>query len=313
PDVTKQVTRELLIKDGVKYLGGYVFTPNALAVAPLVTQSQTPTVIFNAATSIITKKSPFFVRTSFTLPQVAGPMADWAITNGIKTVATAVTDYGPGIDAEKTFIKEFQAKGGKIVDQIRMPIKTTDFAPFLQRIKSDAPNALFVFIPAGPTAFSFTKAYSDNGLKAAGIQFLGTGDVDDETTLQALGDAAIGIKTSYSYSAAHKSALNDKLKAGLAKLHPDSDANFATVDAYDGAYVLYKMIAAAGTDGPAAVKSVLGMSWESARGPVSIDAHNRSITQNIYIREVAKDAQGKLENKEIATYKDVPDLGQASK
>ena len=311
PDVSKQVTQELLIKDGVKYLGGYVFTPNALAVAPLITQSQTPTVIFNAATSVITKKSPFFVRTSFTLPQNSGPMADWAIANGIKTVVTAVTDYGPGVDAEKTFIKEFEAKGGKIVDKIRMPIKTTDFAPFMQRIKSDAPNALFVFIPAGPTAFSFTKSYSDNGLKAAGIQFLGTGDVDDETTLQALGDAAIGIKTAYPYSAAHKSALNDKLIAELAALHPGSKANFATVDAYDGAYVLYKMIAAAGTDGDAAIKAAKGLKWESARGPVSIDPNNRSITENIYIREVAKNAKGELENKEIYTFKDVPDLGQA--
>ena len=311
PDVAKQVTQELLIKDGVKYLGGYVFTPNALAIAPLITQSQTPTVIFNAATSIITKKSPFFIRTSFTLPQNSGPMADWAIANGIKTVVTAVTDYGPGIDAEKTFIKEFEAKGGKIIDKIRMPIKTTDFAPFMQRIKSDAPNALFAFIPAGPTAFSFTKAYSDNGLKSAGVQFLGTGDVDDETTLQALGDAAIGIKTAYPYSAAHKSALNDKLIADLAKLDPGAKANFATVDAYDGAYVLYKMIAAAGTDAPAAIKAAEGLKWESARGPVSIDAKNHSITENIYIREVAKDGKGGLENKEIYTFKNVPDLGQA--
>jgi branched-chain amino acid transport system substrate-binding protein len=311
PDIAKSVTQELLIKDGVKYLGGYVFTPNALAIAPLITQSKTPTVIFNAATSIITKKSPFFVRTSFTLPQNSGPMADWAFANGVKTVVTAVTDYGPGIDAEKAFVKEFEAKGGKILDKIRMPIQTTDFAPFMQRIKSDAPNALFAFIPAGPPAFSFTKAYSDNGLKAAGVRFLGTGDVDDETTLQGLGDAAIGIKTAYPYSAAHKSPLNDKLKAELHKLHPDSIANFATVDAYDGAYVLYKMIAAAGTNGPAAVKSVLGMRWESARGPVSIDPVNHSITENIYIREVAKGADGKLENKEIDTFKNVPDLGQA--
>ncbi|MDE3027603.1 MAG: ABC transporter substrate-binding protein, partial [Paracoccaceae bacterium] len=193
PDVAKQLAQELLIKDGVKYLGGIVFTPNAMAVAPLINQSKTPTVLFNAATSVINAKSPFFVRTSMTLPQVSAPMADWAFAHGIKTVATAVTDYGPGIDAEKAFTKEFTAKGGKVVDAIRMPIQTTDFGPFMQRIKTEAPNALFAFIPAGAPSFAFTKAYSDNGLKAAGIKALGTGDINDESTLQGLGDASIGI------------------------------------------------------------------------------------------------------------------------
>jgi branched-chain amino acid transport system substrate-binding protein len=313
PDVAKAATQELLIKDGVSYLGGYVFTPNALAVAPLIGQSGTPTVIFNAATSIITTKSPFFLRTSYTLAQNAGPMADWAIAHGVKTVSTAVTDYGPGLDAEKAFAKAFEAKGGKILDAIRMPIQTADFAPFMQRIKSAAPDALFTFIPAGPPAFAFAKAYGDNGLKAAGIQFLGTGDVDDETTLQALGDAAIGIRTAHPYSQAHASALNDKFKAALARLHPGSIANFASVDAYDGAYVLYKMIEGAGTDGRAAVTLTLGMSWESPRGPVRIDPRTRSLIENIYIREVVRDAGGQLINEEIETIPDVPDLGLVDK
>jgi branched-chain amino acid transport system substrate-binding protein len=313
PDVAKQLAQELLIKDGVKYLGGIVFTPNAMAVAPLINQSKTPTVLFNAATSVINAKSPFFVRTSMTLPQVSAPMADWAFAHGIKTVATAVTDYGPGIDAEKAFTKEFTAKGGKVVDAIRMPIQTTDFGPFMQRIKTEAPNALFAFIPAGAPSFAFTKAYSDNGLKAAGIKALGTGDINDESTLQGLGDASIGIITSHHYSMAHDSAENKAFIAELQKLHPGAVSNFASVGAYDGIKVLYKMIETTGASGgEPAVKSVLGMSWTSPRGPVTIDPKNRTVTQNVYIREITKGADGKLENKEIDTFPNVPDLGWAN-
>jgi branched-chain amino acid transport system substrate-binding protein len=312
PEVAKSETQELLVKDGVSYLAGYVFTPEALAVAPLIDQAQVPTVIFNAATSIITTKSPYFIRTSFTLPQVSVPLADWAIGQGIKTVVTAVSDYGPGIDAEKAFTKEFEAKGGKVIDSIRMPIQTADFSPFIQRIKTAAPNALFTFIPAGPPAFAFTKSYSDNGLKAAGIRFLGTGDVDDETSLQGLGDAALGIVTSYHYSAAHDSAANAAFKVGLAKVDPGAVANFASVGAYDGTDVLYRMIAAGGTDADTAMKAVLGTHWESPRGPVTLDAKTHHVTENVYIREVAKDATGQLINKEIETITAVPDLGVGS-
>lgn len=311
PDQAKALTQELLVKDQVNYLAGYVFTPNALAVAPLIDQAQVPTVIFNAATSIITTKSPYFIRTSFTTPQVAAPLADWAIRNGIKTVVTSVTDYGPGIDAEKGFVKEFESKGGKVLDSIRMPIQTTDFGPFMQRIKAAGPNALFTFIPAGPPAFSFVKAYADNGMAAAGVQFLGTGDLDDETTLQALGDAALGIHTSFPYSAAHDSALNTKFQADLAKVDPGAVANFASVGAYDGTEALYRMIAAGGTDADTALKAVLGASWESPRGPITIDPKTHHVTENMYIRVVAKDASGKLVNQEIETIPNVPDLGLA--
>ncbi len=311
PDQAKALTQELLVKDKVNYLAGYVFTPNALAVAPLIDQAQVPTVIFNAATSIITTKSPYFIRTSFTTPQVAAPLADWAIAQGIKTVVTSVTDYGPGIDAEKGFAKEFEAKGGKVLDAIRMPIQTTDFGPFMQRIKAAAPNALFTFIPAGPPAFAFVKSYADNGMAAAGIKFLGTGDLDDETTLQTLGDAALGIHTSFPYSAAHDSPMNAKFQADLAKVNPGAVANFASVGAYDGTEALYRMIAAGGTDPDKAMKAVLGASWESPRGPITIDPKTRHVTQNMYIRVVERDASGKLINKEIETIPNVPDLGLA--
>ncbi|WP_234992297.1 ABC transporter substrate-binding protein [Roseisalinus antarcticus] len=308
PDQARALAQELIIREQVDYLGGFVFTPNALAVAQLIEQSQTPTVIFNAATSIITEESDFFVRPSFTLWQVSAPMAEWALANGITTVVTAVSDYGPGIDAETGFTAAFEAGGGTIADSIRMPLATTDFAPFMQRVRDEAPDAVFAFLPVGPTTFGFVKAYNENDLRGAGIEFLGTGETD-ETTLEALGDAALGLTTAYHYSSAHESPENALFLSTLARLYPDAVANFASVQAYDGAHVIYEMVRAAGTDGPAAIEAVKGMSWMSPRGPVTIDPDTRHVTQNVYIRVVDKDEAGNLINREFETVEQVPDLG----
>jgi len=172
PGGTRSLVQELLVKDKVDYLGGFVFTPNAMSVAPLIQQSKTPTVIFNAATSNITEKSDYFVRTSYTLWQVTVPLAQWAVKQNIKRVVTAVTDYGPGIDAENAFKAEFAKQGGTVVESIRMPIATTDFAPFVQRIKATGAQAVYTFLPGGPPNLGFVKAYNENGLAQAGIQFL---------------------------------------------------------------------------------------------------------------------------------------------
>lgn len=306
PDQARALAQELLIRDRVNYLAGFVFTPDALAVAPLVTQAKAPTVIFNAGLSDIMAKSDYFVRTGFTLGQVGVPMAEWAWDEGIRKVAIAVSDFGPGLDAEAAFGPAFVAKGGEIVDTIRMPLQTTDFAPFMQRIKDQAPDALFAFLPAGPSTYGFVKAYKENGLAEAGIRFLGTGETD-ETTLEALGDAAVGINTSYIYSAAHESEANAAFLAKLEELHPGAIANLASAEAYDGAHVIYEMVKAAGADGPAAVEAAKGLAWESPRGPVSIDPETRHITQNVYIRVVEPGPDGKLLNREIATYEAQPD------
>ena len=216
PGQTKTLVQELIVKDKVDYLGGFVFTPNAFAVAPLIQQSQTPTVIFNAATSAITDKSEFFIRTSYTLWQVTVPMAQWAAKNNIKKVVTAVTDYGPGIDAETAFKSEFTKQGGTVVESIRMPIATTDFAPFVQRIKASGAQAVYTFLPGGPPNLGFVKAYNENGLAKAGIQFLGTAETD-EFDLQKFGDAALGLTTAFHYSAAHDSPANKNFIEALKK------------------------------------------------------------------------------------------------
>ena len=309
PDQSRSLAQELLIRERVDYLAGFTFTPNAFAVAPVIQQSETPTVIFNAATSAINKESDFFLRTSYTLWQVSAPMADWAYAQGIRTVATTVTDYGPGIDAENGFKSAFEAKGGKVVDSIRMPLSTTDFTPFIQRVRDQAPDAVFAFLPGGPPTFTYTKTYNENGLRAAGIKFLGTAETE-EVNLQGLGDMAIGLTTAYHYSAAHDSDMNRAFLKQLSQLHGDAIANWASVGAYDGVHLLYKMVEAAGSDGPAAVKAALNMAWESPRGPLKMDPQTRTVIQNVYIREVERNAEtGLLENAEKGVIATVGDLG----
>ena len=308
PEVAKAGAQELLVKDKVAYLAGFVFTPDALAVAPLINRSKTPTVIFNAGLSEIMAKSPWFVRVGFTPGQVSVPMAEWAARQKIGKVAIAVSDFGPGLDVEKTFADAFRAKGGAVIDSIHMPLSTTDFAPFMQRVKAAKPDALFAFLPAGPATYGFVKAYAENGLAAAGVKLLGTGETD-ETVLNALGDAALGVNTAYFYSAAHPGAANAAFLAKLDKVKPGAVANFASVEAYDGMHVLYEMVKAAGTDAEKAVAVAKTMKWESPRGPVSIDPDSRHLTQNIYIRVVEKDSGGKLINREFETIPAQPDPG----
>ncbi|WP_340160983.1 ABC transporter substrate-binding protein [uncultured Hoeflea sp.] len=309
PDQSRSLAQELLIRDQVDYLAGFTFTPNAFAVAPLIEQSQTPTVIFNAATSSINSGSEFFLRTSYTLWQVTAPLAEWAYDQGMRTAVTTVTDYGPGIDAEKAFKAAFEAKGGQVLDQIRMPLSTTDFTPFIQSVREQSPDALFTFLPGGPPTFTYTKTYNENGLAAEGIKFLGTAETE-EVNLQGLGDEALGLSTAYHYSGAHDAETNAAFKAKLAELFPDAVANWASVGAYDGTHLIYQMVAAAGSDGPAAVKSALGLEWESPRGPLTMDPETRTVIQNVYIREVERDADsGLLVNREKGVIATVGDLG----
>ena len=302
PGQTKTLVQELIVKDKVDYLGGFVFTPNAFAVAPLITQSRTPTVIFNAATSTITTKSDYFVRTSYTLWQVTVPLAQWAAKQGIKKVVTAVTDYGPGIDAEAAFKSEFAKQGGTVVESIRMPISTTDFSPFVQRIKASGAQSVYTFLPGGPPNLGFVKAYNENGLAKDGIQFLGTAEMD-EFDLQKFGDSALGLTTAFHYSAAHDSPQNQAFVAALKKQDAGAVANYASVGAWDGMHVIHQMIGATGgqKDGAKAMAAARKLKWESPRGPVHIDPETRHIVQNVYLRKVEK-VGGELVNKEVLSF-----------
>ncbi|MCB5363659.1 ABC transporter substrate-binding protein [Pusillimonas sp. CC-YST705] len=310
PAGVKTAAQELIVNDKVDYLGGLVFTPNAMAVAPLIQQSKTPTVIFNAATSSITPRSDYFLRTSYTLWQVTQPLAKWAYDKGYKKVITAVMDYAPGVDAEKAFDTEFKKLGGEIVDNIRMPMSTNDFSPFAQRIKASGAQAAYIFLPGGPPNLGFVNAYNQNGLREAGIEFLGTAEMD-EFDLQKFGDAAEGLLTAFHYSAAHDSDANRDFEKAMKAQANDALLNYASVGAYDGMHIIHKMVEATDgkKDGAKAIEAIKGYKWESPRGPASIDPESRHITQNVYLRKVERGADGKLKNTEIENFGPHQDYG----
>ena len=309
PAKSKALAQELLVKDKVQYLAGFYFTPDAMAVAPLLEESRTPMIVLNAATSAIVEKSPYIVRTSFTMWQNTVPAAKVAYKNGSKKVAIAVSDYGPGIDAENAFKKTFEADGGAVTEAIRMPLNTTDFSPIMQRIKDSGADTIFTFLPAGPPTLGFVKAYIDNGLKASSVKLMSTGDVVTEPDLANIGESGIGILSTYHYAVSHDSPEN---KAFLDQIVKDGgkldEVTMTSVAAYDGARLIYKMIEATNgqRDPDKAVAAVKGLEWVSPRGPVSIDPDTRHIRQNVYLREIARQG-GKLVNKEIQTFDAQPD------
>lgn len=315
PAQSKALGQELIVKEKVQYLAGFYFTPDAMAVTPILKQGNVPMVVMNAATSAIMNTSPLVVRTSFTTWQTSTPIAKVAFDAGVKKVITVVSDYGPGVDAENAFKAGFTKAGGEVVQAIRMPLSTNDFSPIMQRIKDSGAQGVFAFLPSGPTTLGFVKAYNDNGLKAAGVKFFAPGDLTQESDLPALGDAALGIQTSFHYAVSHDSPENKKFtEAAIKAIGNKAELSFPAVGAYDGMHVIYKMIKATGgkQDAQKAVDAVKGLSWVSPRGPVSIDPESRHITQNIYLREVAKAADGTYINKEVQTFEKQGDPGLAA-
>jgi branched-chain amino acid transport system substrate-binding protein len=315
PAQSKAHAQELIVKEGVQYLGGFYFTPDAMAATPLLEQGNVPMVVMNAATSAIVQKSPFVVRTSFTTWQTSTPIAQVAFDEGTKKVISIVSDYGPGVDAENAFKAGFEKAGGTIVEAIRMPLQTNDFAPIMQRIKDSGADGVFAFLPSGPTTLGFVKAFNDNGLKSGGTKLYAPGDLTQESDLPALGEAASGMQTTFHYAVSHDSDVNRQfVEAATKAIGSAEELSFPSVGAFDGMHVIYKMIEATGgaQDAAKAVDAVKGLAWESPRGPVKIDAETRHMTQNIYLREVAKDEAGKWINKEIRTFENQDDPGLKS-
>ena len=312
PAVSKRQAQNLLIQDKVDIMGGFGMTPSAFAVAPLATETKTAMIVMNAATSSITSQSPYIVRTSMTLPQVTSPIASWAARNGIRTVYSISADYGPGHDAELQFVKTFTAAGGKMVGTVRTPTQNPDFAPFLQKAKDLHPDAVFLFVPAGEQGVAAIKAYKERGLDKAGIKLIATGDIDSEDVIDAIGDAALGLITSFHYSDAHDSPENHQFVQAYMKAYPGERPNFWSVGGYDGMHLIYQALEKTGgnASGDALMEAVKGLKWMSPRGPVQIDPQTRDIIQNVYIRRVEK-VNGVLKNVEFDTVKAVKDPGKA--
>jgi len=310
PDATKRIAQELIVNDKVDVLLGFGITPSAFATAPIATQSKTPMVVSAAATSAITERSPYIVRTSFTLPQVTVPIADWAAKHGIKRAVTFVSDYGPGQDAEKFFKSQFTLDGGQIVEEIRTPLRAPDFAPFLQKVADAKPDAVFVFLPSGQGA-AFMKQFGERGMDKSGIKLIATGDVTDDDQLNDMGDVALGVVNSHHYSAAHPSALNKKFVQAFeaaSKFRP----NFMAVAAYDGMHLIYNALGATKGQGggDALLAAMKGQIFESPRGQILIDAQTRDVVQDVYIRKVEK-LNGQLWNVEFDVQKAVKDPGKS--
>ncbi len=311
PDVTRRLAQELVVNDKVDVLAGMGVTPSALSVAPIATQSKTPLVVMAAATSSITEASPYIVRTSFTLPQASVALADWAPKNNIKTVVTLVSDYGPGLDAEKFFKDRFTFNGGKVTEALRVPMRNPDFAPFLQKVRDLKPDALFVFVPSGAGA-AVMKQFLERGMDKAGIKLIGTGDVTDDDQLNDMGDGALGVVTSHHYSAAHPSAANKRFVEAFEKANKGLRPNFMAAGGYDGMRVIYEALKKTGGKGggDALLAGMKGQLFESPRGPMFIDAQTRDVVQNIYLRKVEK-KNGQLYNVEFDVIKDVKDPGKS--
>ena len=308
-DTTRRLAQELVVNDKVAVLAGFGLTPLALATAPVATQSKTPMVVMAAATSSITEASPYIVRTSFTLPQVTLGIAEWAPKNRIKKVVTLVTDYGPGIDAEKTFRDRFTLNGGQVLESLRVPLRNPDCAPFLQKVRDAQPDAVFVFVPSGVGA-QLMKQFAERGLDKAGIRLIATGDVTDDDILNEMGDVALGVVTSHHYSAAHKSAANQKFVQAFEAANKGMRPNFMAVGGYDGMRVIMEGLKASkGAGGDALLAAMKGQVFESPRGPVLIDAQTRDIVQDVYIRKVER-VNGQLWNVELETLKAVKDPGK---
>jgi branched-chain amino acid transport system substrate-binding protein len=305
PEQTKRIAQELVVGDKVDALAGFGITPAALAASSVATQGKVPAIIMAAATSGIVSSSPYFVRTSYTMTQSAGTMGEWANKQKFTKVVTMVSDYGPGIDAEKIFKERVVQGGGQVVGEIRVPMRNPDFAPFLQKVRDLQPQAVFVFIPSGP-AVTLMKEFVERGLDKSNIKLIGDGGVTDDDTLNDMGDASLGVVTSFHYSASHESALNKKFVEAFSKANNGMRPNFMAVGGYDGMQALYKALQSTNGQarGEALVNAMKGLSFESPRGPIQINAQSRDIVQNVYIRKVEK-KNSQLWNTEIDVSKNV--------
>jgi branched-chain amino acid transport system substrate-binding protein len=305
---TKQVVQEFITRDNAAVVGGGEFTPEALAVAPLATEAKIPYVIFNGSTSFIVDKSPYLVRVGFTTWQPDVPIAEYAAQHGCKKVTMIVADYAPGADTIAAFSYGFEKHGGKVADVIKVPLGTSDFSAYLQRVQDSKPECVFPFMPGGPMALAFIKGYSQMGFPKQGVTLYDAGSVA-ENYLDAIGDAALGVISSGFYSTYLDNPMNKAFIGALEKNDPNIRRKFVPVFAYDGMEVIYHMLKATNgaRDGDKMIAAIKGYSWMSPRGPVSIDPKYRDIVQNIYIRKVVKNDKGVLYNKEFLTFPAVHD------
>jgi branched-chain amino acid transport system substrate-binding protein len=313
-DTTRRLAQELVVNDKVQFLAGFTLTPGALATAPIATQSKTPMIVMLGATSIIPDRSPYIVRSMLSVAQLGVPFGEWIYDQGSKTIVTLVSDYGPGQDYENLISQGFEKKGGKVLAKLRVPLANPEFAPFLQRLIDLKPDAMFVFVPAGGVGAAFMKQANERGLAASGVKIYTEGSIVEDDLVNGAGDIALGMISSHNYSAAHDSPTNKAFVEAYKKAY-NRRPNFVAVAGYDGMHLIYEALKKTnGTgDGDALVKAMIGTSFESPRGPVTVDGETRDMIQNIYVRKTERLKDGELYNVEFATIPNVKDPTRPAK
>jgi len=307
PDVAKRLAQELIVRDKVDLLAGFILTPNAMAAGDVSAQAKKFMVVMNAATSVIIDKSPYMVRTSVTTPQINETYGAWVFKHGTKKVYTMVSDYGPGHDAEQAFHRGFKAAGGEIIGADRFPVANPDFSAFVQRAKNANPEAIYIWLPGGTQPAAIAKALAERGINPTNTKIFGQGELTLPEALKSMGDSAIGIITAFHYDYNHQSPTNKAFVEGFQK-NFNRIPDIYAVGAYDGMHVIYGALdkTKGKTDGEALVAAAKGMAWESPRGPISIDPQTRDIINTIYIRKVEK-VGGQLVNVEFDKVEKVKD------
>ena len=309
PDVAKRLAQELVVRDGVDIIAGFALTPEALGAADVATQAKKLMVVMNAATSVVTEKSPYIVRTSVTIPQINYAFGKWAFEKGgVKQAYTLVADYGPGHDAEKSFAKGFTEAGGTIVGSDKTPVANPDFSAFVQRVKDANPEAVYIFVPGGGQPAAIGKALSERGLTPPATKIFGQGELTHSEALESMGENARGIVTTFHYTLEREEPLNNAFVAAFREANNGRNPDLFSVGGYDGMHLIYEALKKTNGDasGDALVEAAKGMAWDSPRGPISIDPETRDIVQNVYIREV-QEVGGKLQNVIIDTIENVKD------
>jgi branched-chain amino acid transport system substrate-binding protein len=307
PDVAKRLAQELIVRDKADIIAGFALTPNALAAADVSAEAKKFMVVMNAATAIITTKSPYMARASLTIPQLNEALGGWAYKSGLRKAYTMVSDFGPGHDAEGSFQRGFKDAGGEIIGSVRFPVANPDFSAFVQRAKDMNPEAIYVFVPGGAQPAAIGKALADRGIDPAKIKILAQGELTFDEALKSMGDASLGIITALHYDYTHDSAANKAFVAAFTKAYT-RNPDFFSIGGYDGMHLIYEALkkASGKTDGESLIAAAKGMTWESPRGPVMIDPETRDIVQNVYIRRVEK-VGGQLRNVEFDKVEKVKD------
>ena len=314
PELARRVAQELVVRDKVHLITGLDFSPNAYAIAPVVTQAKVPTVVMNASSSAITTSSPYIARLSFTVQQVSAPMAQWMLKEGIRQAYTVVADFASGTDADTAFSKAFEAGGGKVIGRLRTPMNHPDFSAYVQRIKDARPEAVFFFFPSGVMPPAFLRVWKERGMDEAGIRLFATGEATDDSYLEATGDVALGLVTSHHYSFAHPSDKNRRfVRAFESEFGTALRPSYFAVTAYDAMAAIDLALRQTGGEvsAEAMMAALRGLKLESPRGPIEIDAQTRDIVQTVYIRRADK-VDGRLVNVEFDRFDRVKDPAKES-